>query len=88
MLIGGGRKRPFNLYRSADYTAGNLWGGYATAASIDPFFAGWLAVGINTPTLPSMPGSRRFHSTRRPRSSTIAPSIRGDGTTDTATVYV
>lgn len=52
MLTGGGRKLPFNLYRSADYTASNIWGSYTTAASINPFFAGLLAVGTNTLTFP------------------------------------
>lgn len=51
-LSSGGGKVGFNLYRSADYTATNIWGNYASAASINPFFAGLLAVGTNTLTYP------------------------------------
>lgn len=52
MLTSGGRKIPLNLYRSASYTAADIWGSYMNQMSIPAFFGGLLAIGTNTQTYP------------------------------------
>lgn len=52
VLRNGSNVIPFNLYRSPVYTPANIWGRYDTASSINPFFAGLLAIGTNTLTFP------------------------------------
>lgn len=51
MLTSGVNRVPFNLYRSATYTAAEIWG-CTTQMSMSSLFLGLLAVGTNTQTYP------------------------------------
>jgi len=52
VLVNGGRRIRFNLYRAQSYDAASVWGGYASASSINPGFLGLLALGSGTQTFP------------------------------------